>query len=144
MAKAFRFRLEKVLDVRRLQEATALRELASAQKAVADRNGIILGLMGQEDEAKRDLRAMQERAVDVPRLRMAGECLASLERLLQCEYEKLQALVIVEIEKRHLLTEARKGVRVLERLREKQERLHRQGLDLDERKFLDEIGRRIA
>jgi flagellar biosynthesis chaperone FliJ len=83
MAKAFRFRLEKILDVRRLQEATALRELADAQKAVADRNGIILGLMGQEDEAKRDLRAMQERAVDVPRLRMAGECLASLERLLQ-------------------------------------------------------------
>jgi len=144
MAKAFRFRLEKVLGVRRLQEAAALRELAAAQNAVADRNGIILGLMSQEDEAKRERRAMQEGTVDLPKLRMAGECLAALERLLQCEYETLQALVIVEIEKRHRLTEARKGVRVLERLREKQERMHRQGLDLDERKFLDELGRRTA
>lgn len=144
MAKSFQFRLEKVLDVRRLKEKSAHRELAAAQQAVADRNGIILGLMSQEDEAKRELRALQERAVDVPRLRLAGDFVTSLARLLQREYETLQTLVIVEIEKRHALTEARKDVRVLERLRDKQARLHRQGLDVEERKFLDEIARRTA
>ena len=144
MAKSFQFRLEKVLDVRRLQEKSAQRELAAAQQAVAERNRIILGLMGQEDDAKREVRALQERAVDVAKLRMAGEYAASLERLLQREYETLQAQVLVEMQKRQQLTEARKGVRVLEKLRDKQARIHRQGIDLDERNFLDELGRRTA
>jgi flagellar FliJ protein len=144
MAKSFQFRLEKVLDVRRMKEEAAQRDLAAAREAVVERNRIILDLMTREDEAKQDLRAMQERAVDVQRLRMAGEFLVAMEQLLRREYETLQNLVRVEIEKRVELTEARKGVRVLERLREKQARLHRQGLDLEERKFLDEIGRRTA
>lgn len=144
MAKSFQFRLEKVLDVRRLQEKAAQRELAAAQHAVAERNRVILGLMGQEDDAKRELRSLQESAVDVARLRMAGEYAASLERLLQREYETLQARVLVEMQKRQQLTEARKAVRVLEKLREKQARIHRQGVDLDERNFLDELGRRTA
>lgn len=144
MAKSFQFRLEKVLDVRRLQEKSAQRELAVAQQAVAERNRIILGLMGQEDDAKREVRALQERAVDIAKLRLAGEYAASLERLLQREYETLQAQVLVEMRKRQQLTEARKGVRVLEKLRDKQARIHRQGTDLDERNFLDELGRRTA
>jgi flagellar FliJ protein len=144
MAKSFQFRLEKVLDVRRLQEKSAQRELAAAQQAVAERNRIILGLMNQQDDARKELRLLQERAVDVARLRLAGDFAASLERLLQREYETLQAQVLVEIEKRQQVTEARKGVRVMEKLRDKQARQHRQGADLEERKFLDELGRRTA
>jgi len=144
MAKSFQFRLEKVLDVRRLQEKSAQRELAAAQQAVAGRNRIILGLMNQQDDARKELRLLQERAVDVARLRLAGDFAASLERLLQREYETLQAQVLVEIEKRQQVTEARKGVRVMEKLRDKQARQHRQGADLEERKFLDELGRRTA
>jgi flagellar FliJ protein len=144
MAKSFQFRLEKVLDVRRLQEKSAQRELAAAQQAVAERNRIILGLMTKQDDAKKDVRLLQEGAVDVARLRLAGDFAASLERLLQREYETLQAQVLVEIEKRQQLTEARKAVRVMEKLRDKQARQHRQGADLEERKFLDELGRRTA
>ena len=144
MAKSFQFRLEKVLDVRRLQEKSAQRELAAAQQAVAGRNRIILRLMNQQDDARKELRLLQERAVDVARLRLAGDFAASLERLLQREYETLQAQVLVEIEKRQQVTEARKGVRVMEKLRDKQARQHRQGADLEERKFLDELGRRTA
>lgn len=142
--KAFRFRLEQLLDVRRLKQDVAQRELAAAQAAVAERNRVILDLMNQEDDAKRDLRAMQERALDVDRLRLAGEFLVAMERLLRREYETLQTLVLAEMEKRRLLTEARKGVRVLERVRDKKAQLHRKELDLEERKFLDEIGRRTA
>ena len=144
MAKSFQFRLEKVLDVRRLQEKSAQRELAAAQQAVAERNRIILGLMGREDDAKRELRELQERVVDVTKLRMAGEYAASLERQLRKEYETLQAQVLVEMQKRQQLTEARKGVRVMEKLRDKQARSHRQGMDREERNFLDELGRRTA
>ena len=144
MAKSFQFRLEKVLDVRRLQEKSAQRELAAAQQAVADRNRIILDLMNQQDDAKRELRLLQERAVDVARLRLARDFAASLESRLRREYETLQAQVLAEIGKRQQLTEARKGVRVMEKLRDKQARQHRQGADLEERKFLDELGWRTA
>ena len=144
MAKSFQFRLEKVLDVRRLQEKSAQREFAAAQQAVAERNRIILELMNREDDARRELRALQEGAVDLSRLRMAGEFAASLERQLQKEYEALQAQVLAEMQKRQQLTEARKGVRVMEKLRDKQARAHRQGLDREERNFLDELGRRTA
>ena len=144
MAKAFQFRLERLLEVRRLKEDAAQCELAAAQRAVAERNQIILDLMTREDEAHADLRKLQERAVDVQRLRMAGESLVAMERLLKREYETLQSLVLVEIEKRQRLAEALQGVRVLERVRDHKARLHRQDLDLEERKFLDEIGRRTA
>ena len=144
MAKSFQFRMEKVLDVRRLQEKSAQREFSAAQQAVAERNRIILDLMNREDDARRVLRTLQEGTVDVARLRMAGEFAASLERQLQKEYETLQAQVLVEMQRRQQLTEARKGVRVLEKLRDKQARAHRQGLDREERNFLDELGRRTA
>src|SRR6185503_7377875 len=99
MAKSFAFRLEKVLDARRLHEKSAQREFAASQQAVAERNRIILDLMGREDDARRELRSLQEGVVDVPRLRMAGEFAASLERQLQKEYETLQAQVLVEMQK---------------------------------------------
>jgi flagellar FliJ protein len=144
MAKAFEFRLEKLLDLRRLKEDAARRGFAAAQQAVVDRNRMILALMNQADEAKGELRALQQRAIDVGRLKCAGEFLAAMERLLQREQVVLQELVKAELEKRRLLTEARKGVRVLERFRERKLRLHGQELDLEERRFLDEVGQNLA
>lgn len=144
MAKAFEFRLEKLLELRRLQEDAATRELAEARQAVAVRNQVILGLLSEEDRAKGDLRDLQRRAIDVRLLRSASEFVGSLERLLRREYETLQELVKLEIEKRARLTEARKGVRVLERFRDRKLGLHRRESDLEEQRFLDEIGRNVA
>ena len=144
MAKGFHFRLEKLLELRRRKEEQAQREVAAANQAVAERNRIILGLMSEEDAAKDELRAMQARAIDVGRLRRAGEYLSSLERLLQREYESLQELVKAEMEKRTLLAEAHRGVRVLERFHDRKLQLHRLEIDREERKVLDEIGRNLA
>ena len=144
MTKAFEFRLEKLLEVRRVKEDAAVREFAAAQAAVAERNRIILELMGNEDLAKKELRAAQEGPLDMARIRQAGVYLVALERLLRREYDLLQELVKVEIDKRHVMTEARKRVRVLERAREGKLRLYRQDLDLQERVFLDEVGQNLA
>src|SRR5262245_39343311 len=144
MAKVFAFRFEQLLELRRAKEDLAARELANGRQAVAECNHVSLDLMTREDEAKNDLRAMQERIVGIDLLQMASEHLAAMDRMLKREYVKLQSLMIVELEKQRLHTEARQRVRVLERLREKKELIHRQDLDLEERKFLDEIGRRTA
>jgi flagellar FliJ protein len=144
MAKAFEFRLEKLLDLRRLKEDAAQRDFMAAQQAVAERNRMILALMNQADEGRGELRARQQRAVDVGRLKLADEFLVAMERLLQREQVALQELVKRELEKRRLLTEARKGVRVLERFRERKLLLHGRELDLEERRFLDEVGQSLA
>jgi flagellar FliJ protein len=144
MTKAFEFRLQKLLELRRLEEETAQREFAAAQEAVAQRNRAILALLSEEEKGRRDLRAQQERAIDVARLRMAGEYLEALGRQLGRERSEMEVLAKAELEKRRRLTEALKGVRVLERFRERQLRRYRQELDLEERKFLDEIGQNLA
>src|SRR6185295_18189159 len=144
MTQPFEFRLEKLPGVRRLKEEVAQRELAAAHAAVEERNRIILELMSQEDAAKNELRWLQQTAIDVQRLRLTAGFLVSLERLLQREYEALQNLVKIEMEKRNDLIEARKGVRVLELAREKKLQLHRRDLDHQERKFLDEVGQNLA
>jgi flagellar FliJ protein len=145
MAKAFEFRLEKLLEIRRAKEDAAERELASARQAVEVRNAVILDLMDREDDAKSDLRELQQGgAVHVERLRMASEFVAAVERQLRREYEELQHLVQVEMQKQEALTQARKDVRVLERHREKELVVYRQDLDRQERKFLDEIGGNLA
>ena len=144
MAKAFQFRLEQLLGIRRQKEELAQRELAVAQQAVAARNQSILFLMDQEEQAKNDLRTQQERGIDVGRLKLSDDYLGSLCRLLRREQETLHDLVRTEIERRQQLIEARKGVKVLERFRETKLRRHRQEATLEERKFLDEIGQNIA
>src|SRR5258708_38354485 len=144
MVTAFQFRLEQLLGIRRQKEELAQRELAVAQQAVAARNQSILFLMDQEEQAKNDLRAQQERGIDVGRLKLSDDYLVSLSRLLRREQETLHDLVRTEIERRQQLIEARKGVKVLERFRETKLRRHRQEATLEERKFLDEIGQNIA
>jgi len=144
MAKAFDFRLEKLLELRRHKEEAARREVAAANQAVAERNRLILGLMGDEDAAKDAMREAGKGTIDVDRLRRAGEYAATLERQLQREYLALQDLVKVEMEKRNRLAEVHKGVRVLERFRERKVQLHRLELDREERRFLDEIGQNLA
>src|SRR5438067_11209569 len=119
MAKAFEFRLEKLLGVRRLREEIAQREFVAAQQVVVERNRRILALMTEGDEAQRHLRSTQERRIDMDQVRMAWEWMATLERRLRREHESLQEAVKTELEKRRGLTEARKGVRVLERFRER-------------------------
>jgi flagellar FliJ protein len=144
VAKAFQFRLEQLLGIRRQKEELAQRDLAAAQQAVAARNASILFLMDQEEQAKNELRAQQECGIDVGRLKLADDYLVSLSRLLRREQETLHDLVRTEIERRQQLIEARKGVKVLERFRQTKLRRHHQEASLEERKVLDEIGQNIA
>jgi flagellar FliJ protein len=144
MAKAFEFRLERLLQLRRLEEEAAQRELAAVRQAVEVQNEAILALLAEADQTRQVFRSFQERSIDVGRLRLAGDYLDWVERLLRRERATMQDLEKAETEKRGRLTEALKGVRVLERFRERQLRLWRQDLDLEERKFLDEIGQNLV
>lgn len=139
--KAFRFRLDRLLDLRRRREEAAQRDLAEAMRAVRDQNGKLLGMMAARDEGKAALRAMRMKELDLGRLRLQEDYLESLERKIRVEFDRLQELVRSEIGKRHALTEAVRGVKVLERLRERRLQEWTRGADREERKTLDEVAR---
>jgi flagellar export protein FliJ len=144
MATTFRFRLEHLLGIRRQKEDLLQRDLAAAQRAVAERHQSIGFLLAQQEQAKVDVRAAQDRAIDMGRLKLADEYLSALGRLVRREQETLHDLVKIELERRQELVEARKAVRVLERFRERQVRRQLRELDLEERKFLDDVGQNLA
>jgi flagellar FliJ protein len=144
MTKAFEFRLEKLLELRRLREDVAQRELGEARKAVAEQNRVILAILNEEEAGKKALRELMKKTVNILQLRLQEGYLASLERRLRQEYGRLQELSKTEQEKRKALIEARKGVRVLERFRERQYREYRHELEAEERKFLDEVAQNAA
>ncbi len=139
MPKAFKFRLEPLLELRRLREGIARRELAEAKRAVMEQNDRLLAILGEEDEGKTALRSMKQRELDVVQLRLHEGYLASLGRKLRREFEELQHRVKRELEKRRAVLEAAKGVKVLERLRERRRRAYLYEIDREEQKFLDEV-----
>jgi len=73
MGRTFSFRLEKLLEARRLAEGAAERELAQARRAVALCEAAVLGLLRSQEEAREELRGLQQGALDARRLAMAGE-----------------------------------------------------------------------
>lgn len=144
MPKAFKFRFEQVLEVRRLKEEVAQRDLALAQNAVRGQQERIARLLAEEDGGKDAIRELKRKSIDVLQLRLQEGYLVSLERKVREAVAKLQELARAEAEKRKALVEARKAVKVLEKYRERKVRAYGVEQDLAERKFLDEVAQNMA
>lgn len=145
MTRPFAFRLERLLDVRRLREDLASRDLALARRAVEEQNGLVLGLRGEVESAKEARRGLQGRdEMDLLQLRLHQDYQASVERRVSHEVRRLEDLVRAEAERRRAFVEARKGVRVLERFRERRFREHERAELRREQRELDEAARASA
>ena len=143
MAKVFKFRLERLLEVRKLREDIARQETAKAVQAVREQNENLMRTLREDQEGKDALRALKQKEMDLVQIRLQEGYLGSLERKIRREFGHLQELTHAEAEARRALTEARKKVRVLERLRERQHTAYRYDLDREEQKVLDEVGQRM-
>ena len=144
MAKAFKFRFEQVLEVRRLKEDLARRDLAVAQRAAREQNQQVARLLAEEAAGKEALRGLKRKSIDVLQLRLQEGYLLALERRIREAAAKLQELGRVEAERRAALVEARKAVKVLEKYRERQLKAWACEQDRAERKFLDEVAQNMA
>ncbi|RKY60193.1 MAG: flagellar export protein FliJ [Candidatus Latescibacterota bacterium] len=140
--RAFRFKLERVLQVRRLQEDLQREAFWKAQRDL--------------DDAKEYLRALQEEFVkykELLRSRRSGEAEAhevlSYERYLDYLHTAIerQRQVVDRLraqleEHRRALHEAVRKRQVLERLKERQEDAYRRYKNKVFQNFLDEVGSR--
>jgi flagellar export protein FliJ len=144
MPKSFTFRFEEVLEIRRLKEDIAERDLAVAQKAVRAQTDLLLHLRTEEEDGKGTLRSLKQKTLNLVQLRLQEGYLGSVERRIREASSRLRELGLVELDKRRILTEARKDVRVLEKYRDRRLRAWRQEQDREERRFLDEVAQNMT
>jgi flagellar FliJ protein len=139
----FRFGLEKILELRQYREQEAKNELGQAI-------GILTGIENKINENTIiHAQAAQQRFTGINNSALGGtdSMLAwdSYIRRLEQEAERLareaaQAELVVE-EKRNLYIEASRELKVMENLKEKQEKEYRKGMFAAETKELDDMWR---
>lgn len=142
MTRPFTFRLQRLLEVRRLREEQAGQELARARGEVAAQNGRLLEAVRLGREEGEAVRPLCRGALDLGQLRLHETWRGALGRRLETEFGRLKELTRIETEKRDAFVKARRDVRVLERLRERQEGIHRLEADRRDQRFLDEVAHR--
>ena len=143
MAKKFRFRLDRVLEIRKLHEEMKKKELAQARMAVTQQQNDILQLLIKLDQGKGVSRDLRKQAIDMTSLRLQEQYLNGLMRGIQSSHQTLQGFVVDEKKKQLELAEASKKVRVLERLKEKKKAEYMLDVSREEQKFLDEVAQNM-
>lgn len=141
MAKAFQFRLDRLLDLRRAKESAAQRAFAEARRAVEDATRTLAELLAEEERGREASRALRQGALDLTALRLQEGWQSAVDGRIRASRAKLDELGRAELERRRALTAAMKAVKVLERFRERRWKEWVLAADREERKALDEAGR---
>lgn len=139
---AFKFRLEALLRVRtrvKEEEQWQLRGLNEAKQALELE---ITDLERQLREMDDVLAARPGEYLSVIDLKLAGESAQRIDRRIHEKTASLAELDDAIIAKKGELIEAMRGVKALERLRERQAEKFRREQDGAEQKFIDEVAQR--
>lgn len=138
--RRFKFRLQKLLEVRQLREDALRQELARAQEAVRREKAVLEKLRAARGAALEGLRANVDGALDV-------QWIAAYHRYLEflaCRIEEQRAVVDRAVReealKREALIAARRARKVVEKLRERAYARYREEVSRSEQAFLDEVG----
>lgn len=140
MPKRFQFRLEPVLRVRGAQEDEARRAFAAAQRAAQEQARKLADIATQERRARAEMADTRRGPVNLVRVRLEEGYLVGVGRRIDREKQTLAKKLEEQFVKRTAFVEARKKVRVLERLKERRQTEYRREVEREEQKTLDEVG----
>jgi len=139
----FKFRLEKVLEMRLRKEQEKEKELADLKMLQAREEVFLEQLKEEGKKTKESISEIQDKtesSLDLKELISYYEYLENIGERISVQIEQIK-LVIESIEKkRGELIEASKERKVIEKLKDNQFKKFKQELEQTERKFLDEIG----
>lgn len=145
MAKPFRFRLETVLRVRRQREDAAKRVVADRLRQMAEVKAEMAAMQGQiasELDAFRE--AHGSGTLDMRQVARHRYWLVQLDQGVMTNESRLRDLESALAKERQELAEARKQVRILEKLEERQRERYMKELERAEAAENDEIGTVLA
>ena len=140
MAKRFIFRLQRLLDYRKMLEENKKQEYILAQREVILQSNKIEVLVNEQKLHIEDSARYKVGNVNSTNLRLAEGYIIALNKKANYEREILQQLETTKDEKKQEFIEARKQALLLERLKEKKLKEYKYEVDKEEQKFLDEIG----
>ena len=142
MAK-FKFRLEKVLDLRKKKEEERERELAELKKLLAKEEQFLQQLQRESTALRRKIARLQDendRSLDIEELLRHSDYLEHLRDKILSQIETVKQVISDVENKRQELVEASKEKKVIEKLKEQQYKRFRTAVEEWEQRTLDEIG----
>lgn len=137
--KKFKFRLQKLLEVRRLGEDLRRQELAKARQALDREKSILARLEEACAEVMQELRAGFEGALDVERIAVYYRYLSLLARHTESQRATVDLLAREEATKRAAMIAARRKRMMVEKLKERAYARYREEVARMDQAFLDEV-----
>jgi len=138
--KRFRFRLQKLVEVRRLKEDALRQELARAQEALERERAVLGKLAGARGATLEELRASVGGRLDVEWIAAYHRYLGFLAHRIREQGAVVDRLAREEAAKREALIAARRARMVVEKLKERAYARYREEIGRMEQAFLDEVG----
>lgn len=140
MRRRFVFRLARLLKVRRIDEKREIAKLAAAEAKLRSEQHTLDGMLRYEQELVAKLRLEVGAEIDVHE-RWQYERMLDRHRTttIPAQRQCVQAAEQAVVQQQLALAEARKKVKVLEKLEEKQREEHRVELLHEEQVFLDDV-----
>ncbi|MCD6326248.1 flagellar export protein FliJ [bacterium] len=139
--KAFRFRMEKVLQLRRQIEDEKKRELSILLFDLRQQEARLHSLERELEECKADLMSdLQEREISVPRLMVFAAYMERRTLDIKSQQERILELHKTIEAKRKELMEAMQNRMSMERVRAQRQAEYRADALREEINFLDEVG----
>ena len=135
----FIFRFETLLTTRRHAEEACQKELSDAKRALSAEQALLRESRETRRRSLLELGRRQGEGVRAADLALFGSYLDRLGREIDARLKRVAAAERRVSQQRQLVVEAMKRRKVLEKLREKDEREFIETHARDERKFIDEV-----
>jgi len=135
----FTFRFETLLTTRRHAEDACQKEFSEAKRALAAEQALLRESKETYRGSVLELQRRQGEGFRAPDLALFNAYLERLTREIEARLKRVAAAERRVTQKRVLLIEAMKRRKMLEKIREKDERDFSQDLARSEQKFIDEV-----
>jgi flagellar protein FliJ len=138
----FKFRFETVLATRCSAEELRQKELAEARRALAAEQAALRDKRSTRRRCMQELQRTQRQSFRAPAVQLYGPYLARLERDIDAQQKRVAGAERQVNQKRSALIAAVKHRKVLEKLKEKDQKDHLNAVALRDRKFMDDVASR--
>jgi len=138
----FKFRFETVLATRRNAEEVYQKELAEARRALAAEQAALRDKRSTRRRCMQELQRTQRQGFRAPVIQLYGPYSGRLERDINTQQKRVAGAESKVNQRRSALIEAVKKRKVLEKLKEKDQKEHLDAMTLRDRKFMDEVASR--
>ncbi len=140
--KKFKFRLQRVIDVRKTKENECQRELSLSKEELKRHEEELEQEMAESSESEKKLRKALKQKINAGGLAALHDYTTWTNKKVQLQSDRTEVQRLEVNLKRKTLIQASKEKKVLERLKEKRFAEHQDQQKKEDQAFMDELGSR--